>query len=416
VIRRTCVESRPADLEVTVAQAQALQDLGRRLASERSWWGTDDIEEAEGSERRQSVIACSRLTRTRWRVTVRDAIGVVAVPGLQLTVAPKIPLDHLLYLLERADVLPRLDERPTETAQSSDLWELVARWFVTAAEHVLRRDLMRDYEEHRDRLEVVRGRIDVMETAQAYYAGSLAITCEYEEFTTDMPLNRVLKAAARHVLGSGALSMELRRRASRVVARMEDVGALRREDLRVRPSRTTAHYRDAWMLGRHLLQAQGRRPETGDRRSWGFLLRTPEAVEAGVLAILRDALAVVGHTVDKRGRTLTGSSLTLNPDLVFDGGVATADVKYTVPSSTTWSRGQLYQAVAFAVGFGTDQAAVLGFPRRGGRPVPASISVGDVAVRYLGWPADDGLAPQAAAEAMVGEVRSWLEAEALDLS
>lgn len=65
--------------------------------------------------------------------------------------------------------------------------------------------------------------------------------------------------------------------------------------------------------------------------------------------------------------------------------------------------------MAFAVGFGTDQAAVLGFPRRGRRPAPASISFGDVVVRYIGWPADDGLTPQAAADAMVGEVRSWLE-------
>src|SRR5205823_5364065 len=115
-----------------------------------------------------------RVRRTpagKWMVRVSDAIGVIAIPGLQITVKPKIPLSHLLLMFAKTDVWPRLDEQQrTEIQQSADLFELIARWFLSAAEHLLRLGLIRDYELERQEHPAARGRIEALKTATLYYS------------------------------------------------------------------------------------------------------------------------------------------------------------------------------------------------------------------------------------------------------
>ena len=98
-------------------------------------------------------------------VRVSDAIGVIAIPGLQITVKPKIPLGHLLHMFAKVDVWPRLDEQRTEIEQSTELFELITRWFLSAAEQLLRLGLIRDYEPERQELPAVRGRLEPLNTS-----------------------------------------------------------------------------------------------------------------------------------------------------------------------------------------------------------------------------------------------------------
>ncbi len=107
-----------------------------------------------------------------WRVTVTDAVGVIAVGDLRLLVEPKIPRAHLFYLFGSSELFPRLDETSASAGPGTDLWELVARWLVQALERVIRRDLVRDYLPLRDTLEAARRTIDALATAQWYYQGS----------------------------------------------------------------------------------------------------------------------------------------------------------------------------------------------------------------------------------------------------
>lgn len=186
-----------------------------------------------------------RVRAATWRVRVRDAVGLVAVGDLQLVVQPKIPRSHLLYLLAEAEAIPRLDEQRGALAAGLSLWELIALWFLDAAEHVLRLDLIRDYTPVEDELQLVRGRLAVLPTGRAYYQGRISLFCEYDDFRTDTPLNRVVRAGAEAVARSGVLSWSVRRRALRLVMRMDEVGPLESDDLRVRLDRRTAHYADA---------------------------------------------------------------------------------------------------------------------------------------------------------------------------
>jgi hypothetical protein len=60
--------------------------------------------------------------------------------------------------------------------------------------------------------------------------------------------------------------------------------------------------------------------------------RTPELVETGVGEILQKGLAAT-VVVAKKARTLKGTALTINPDLLFGDNEAIGDVKYKLMDS-----------------------------------------------------------------------------------
>jgi len=412
VIRtETVVESTRTLVELDSVEAGLLRSVGRRLASKKGWWGQDD-EEADVERTVISVEGVEGVEAGSWSVRVSDAVGVIRVGDTQLVVEPKIPTNHLLYLLGLSGEFPRLDEQLAATATSASLWALVATWFVAATERLLRRDLLRDYQDERDELLAARGRIDPQATGYGFYAGRMGLVCDFDEFGLDTPLNRILKAAAGAVAASPVLKADPRRRAQRLLGRMEDVGEIQLGDWRVRTDRRSGHYADALALGRHVLLGQGRTLAHGSDLAWSFLIRTPEMVESGIRAVLAGALGP--DRVTKVGRAATGATLTFNPDLVFDGGRAIGDVKYKL-SRGDWDRQDLNQVVTFAEAFRTDAAALIRFRSSSvaGRP---DLRVGDTVVRELTWLADADLAPTEAADNLAKAVAKWLADQPVAMS
>lgn len=403
-MRTECIqETFPSLIELSDEEADALVAIGRRLVGTAAFWGAEDSDDTESESSERTVIRCVRVAGNTFRVTVAEAVGIVAMPALQLVVQPKIPLSHFRFLLEHTTAFPRLEEQSAQAAPSTELWDLVATWFTAALERLMRRGMLADYEEQRDELPAVRGSIDLLATAVGYYQGRMDISCVFDEFALDSPLNRILKAAVLRVSLTPFLKPELRQRARRALARLTDVGDLRANDLYEQPDRRTASYRSAWLLARQLLAASGVTVESGPSQAWTFLIRTPEIVEDAVRTILARGLHDQAP-VTKTGLQLKPSKLTLNPDLVF-GHVAVGDVKYSLMSGD-WRRSHLYQAVAFATGFGVNQAGVFGFSATGDRP--PDVQVGNVALRSFAWRAAADWAAEDAADALLDEVRAWL--------
>ena len=46
-----------------------------------------------------SVISCEHVEGSYHKVTIKDAVGAIGLPGLNLIVKPKITLHHFLFLL-----------------------------------------------------------------------------------------------------------------------------------------------------------------------------------------------------------------------------------------------------------------------------------------------------------------------------
>jgi hypothetical protein len=401
----TVTESQPKVLTLSSAEARGLAAVGARLASQKEWWGAADADLDPGEGR--TIIRVQPVGPEQWSVRVSDAVGVIAVGDLQLQVAPKIPASHLLHLLARSGELPRLDEAPVHAAVSPSLWELVARAFVEAAERLLRVGLIRDYRELADTLDAASGRIEVLGTTGHYYAGRLALDCVFDDFSFDTPLNRVVLAAVREVAESALLPGPLRLRAVRLLAWLDGVGDLQPLDVTAEVDRRTHHYDPPLRLARHILRHVGRHLAAGPDVAWSFLLRTPEMIERGVLGLLADRLGPA--RVWKGHLQLPGSTLTFNPDLVFDGGQAIGDVKYKL-SRGDWDRADLYEVVAFAEAYRAERGLVLRF-RKPGVSRLADLSVGAMRIHEITWVADAEVDPVDAAQAVADDVAGWLGAE-----
>lgn len=395
----TLVESQTTLVRLTDEQASSLQAAGQRLASSRTWWGA-----VEASTDR-TVIRCEPQLGGLWSVRVIDAIGLVAIGDLHLEVRPKVPLGHVLYLLFESGYFPRMDEGQLQAALGQTFWELIARWYVTETERLLRKDLLSDYQQEEGWLPTVRGRLDPARTTRALAVGRLNALCAYEDYVTDTPLNRTLREAAKLVAASPTLPWPDRRRALAIEARMTDVGRFQRADAEVPIDRRSLCYRSAVALARHIIAGQGRSVESGLHQAQTFLIRTPEMIEEGIRRLLRRRIGERWNVV-KQGRQLGGSSMTFNPDLVFGDRVAIGDVKYK-RLEDGWSRADLYQLIAFSVAFETRAAALIGF-RRTVPEAAIRAQVGQITVQQLVWQADSNVSPATAADYLVTQTEQWL--------
>src|SRR5262249_52260639 len=154
-------------------------------------------------------------------------------------------------------IVPRVEDLEVALGRSTDLWELLVHWFLLATERLLRRELARGYTEFVDELDAVRGRVLPIETTLRVYQGCAVAICEYEEFTDDIPVNRVVKAAAEIVASSPVVPFQLRRRAKAILARFGDVGLLRPHDLNTSLDRLTQRYSSSIAFAKQLLGESG---------------------------------------------------------------------------------------------------------------------------------------------------------------
>jgi 5-methylcytosine-specific restriction endonuclease McrBC regulatory subunit McrC len=199
--------------------------------------------------------------------------------------------------------------------------------------------------------------------------------------------------------------MNVRQRALRAINRMDGVSSLQPRDLFTVLKRRTTHYREPITLAAHVLTGHGRALEHGAAPARSFLFRTPELIEDGIRTLLSKGLAGEWKVV-KRGLQLGSSAVTMNPDLVFNDGAATGDVKYKL-SNADWNRADLNQAVAFAAAFRARHSCVIAFVKPGAAE-PPTVSVGDFHVTHIAWPADPALEAAVAADELISRVVRWL--------
>jgi 5-methylcytosine-specific restriction endonuclease McrBC regulatory subunit McrC len=280
------------------------------------------------------------------------------------------------------------------------LLELIATWFIRATERVLRRDFVRDYMPTTDAVRSVRGSIHALSTARNYYGGRLEFQCSFEEFGYDSDLNRAIRAAARIVAANPQLLWTTRRRARAILARMDEVGDFDATRPWPKLDRRTKHYKDSLSLAAHLLRSDNRDLRHGGADAWTFLIKTPEMIETAIRSILQEAF----HGVHKSALQLANSAMTLNPDLVIGAREAVADVKYKL-SRRDWDRPDLYQLVAFATGYQTQDAALIDFSTGGADR--ETVSIGDITVRNVAWPADAALSASDAQARFLGDFAAW---------
>jgi hypothetical protein len=376
------IGERPSDykvLDIPDQDALALQAVVSRLELINGDLPEEDLEEIEGEgpESGTGRIRFTKVDKDRWKVEAHHLVGVIHAGDSTIEITPKIPLDHLMYLAEEADVLPKSARERASAVSASSLRNLVIHWFLEETERLLSIGLMRDYQEQVVTGETWGGTLDVLYVTDRFYQGGLEPRVTTDRYTVDSALNRILRAAVTRVASSGSMHSQ---RARRLLRSFAEIGSLRPTDLRVKPSRSTRYYTDAWRLAKQVLTSVGRAAQSGQVEGWSFVFSTPDLVEQGIRSILSTELGV---STDRR--TYGEGEARFNPDLVFGNDMAVGDVKYKVSDEADWTnwRGDLYQSLAFATAARVKKSVIVRFSEL---PLAIdSVVAGDTQVSQLVW-------------------------------
>ena len=81
-------------------------------------------------------------------------------------------------------------------SSKGDVWELLIRSFLNETEKIISKGLKKGYKEVREEIKYVKGNINLLQTTRNLMRGNILIDTNFEEFTEDVNINRILKAAA----------------------------------------------------------------------------------------------------------------------------------------------------------------------------------------------------------------------------
>ena len=293
-------------------------------------------------------------------LTPGATIGAVEVEDLSVSIRPKLGIGRVLFLASYAMGAFRLRDRDRFDFRDEDtLVEALVPGFATAAKRAFAQGLLHGYRTEEETLYVVRGRIRVGEQVRRRYGVPLPIEVRYDDFTEDILMNRLVKAAAAR-LGL----MRIRSRQSRadlgwIDATLDNVAPVEFAPNalpEVSFNRLNEHYREVVALARLILRCSTIETERGATRAAGFLMDMNRVFQDFVTQAIREALGLSDRTFRSdsgiRGVTLDERcSVQLKPDLSWwDGPDCTfvGDAKYKRVVDERVPNADLYQLLAYA--------------------------------------------------------------------
>ncbi|MEW1778708.1 restriction endonuclease [Streptomyces sp. NPDC086777] len=303
----------------------------------------------------------------RWSLRAGSKVGAVAVavPGgdgpVTVRVAPKVSIARLFFLLGYS-LAPKGGWRDgeVELTEHRDLLPALAHAVERQIDRALRQGLLQGYRVTEETSLVVRGRIREAEQIRRRFGATLPVEVEYDEFTTDIAENRLLRAAVERLLRLPGVPHDVRRGLLHQRARLADVTVIvRGRPLPAwQPNRLNARYQHALRLARAVLENASVEHAPGGLHVDGFLFDMNKLFEDFVTVALREACRGLGHSARLQDphHLDEAAAIRMRPDFVLyePGGApcAVVDAKYKAEKRDGFPDADLYQMLAYCTALG----------------------------------------------------------------
>ena len=281
-------------------------------------------------------------------------VGTVDLDSLRVRISPKVEdLRNVLMMFASAAGIAEWSVRTSDYARD-DLVEGIAELVLRTIDQATRRGLIHGYQTREERLPTLRGRILVGELASRPW-DQWPVPCRYDDFTADVPENRVLLATVL-ALRRWALEPEIRRLATELEERFVEVAASTEAALLeaelILESPLNEHYQPALALARTVLEELGVAHSEGLLDATAFLIDMNRLFEAWIGAELSERLWPGVQVREQESVPLSkGPTVRMNPDLLFQARGTLAlvgDVKYKLTGSGIARNPDYYQLLAYA--------------------------------------------------------------------
>ncbi|WP_432174102.1 McrC family protein [Streptomyces sp. Tue6028] len=306
-------------------------------------------------------------TPGHWTLRAGSKVGAVtvAVPGgpgpLTLRVTPKVPIPRLFFLLGYSlDPKGGWRDGDVEVAEHLDLLPALAHAVERQVDRALRQGLLQGYRATEESALVVRGRIREAEQIRRRFGTTLPVEVAYDEFTTDIPENRILRTAVERLLRLPGVPRDVRRRLLHQRSRLADVTPVVRGQRLPdwHPSRLNSRYHQALHLAQVVIDGASAEHTAGGLHVDGFLFDMNRLFEDFVTEALRESFRDTGHTARLQDphHLDEAAAIRMKPDFVLyrsDGTpVAVADAKYKAEKRGGYPEADLYQMLAYCTALG----------------------------------------------------------------
>lgn len=380
-----------------------------------------DVELPPSTVHAVAALAGSRLTISpteqtgRWTVRAGSHVGTIAVDDFRLLIRPKVTGANFFHMLEAGGDALDVDPSLFDYAAVDDLVAAFATFYARLLERTLARGISRRYVAESDRLVAMRGRFDVR--GQIALAGlPLPVACTFDEHTPDVPVSRVVRAAAERLLRVPRVVAGTRQLLGSLIGRLDDVGPLRFGDVERSSTldRLDAHYGPVLRLARLVLSGSSITDAPATFGASSFLVDMnvlfEQYVEASLRRALRGRLDVVGQ---RTVRLDDAGSVRMRPDLLFSpsargahGVVYVGDAKYKLTSDGFGREADYYQLLAYLTALDVDEG-VLVYCRHDGSAPPREVVVRHAGRRLMTYPLSL-LGSPAAMDREVAELAEWI--------
>ena len=293
-------------------------------------------------------------------LTPGATVGALEIGDLSVSIRPKLEIGRVLFLASYAmDAFKLRNRECFDFRDEETVVEALVAAFASAARRAFARGLLHGYRTEEETLHTVRGRIRVGEQIRRRFDIPVPVEVRYDDFTDDVLMNRLVKAAAARLSLMRIRSPRSRANLGWIDARLDNVVPVEFSPNAVPDvsfNRLNGHYREVVALARLILRHSAIETERGVTRAAGFLMDMNRVFQDFVTLALREALGLSDRTFRSdsgiRGVTLDeGCSVELKPDLSWwDGQDCTfvGDAKYKRVRDDRVPNADLYQLLAYA--------------------------------------------------------------------
>jgi 5-methylcytosine-specific restriction enzyme subunit McrC len=340
-------------------------------------------------------------------LTAQNLVGIVATGDTSCEILPKVDREtigdapqlrrQLIRMLAVAHDLPIADDVATALdVQHETILEILIGRFVALLEDAVRKGMPRTYTAQAEDLPTLRGRLDVGRQFATLAASPHRLACRFDEFSVDMALNQVIKAAVVRLrsLARGRANL---RALSELALIYADVSLVRRASLEwdaIVSDRNNARWMALVRLAKLILGDRFQNSAHGMADGFALLFDMNALFERYVAKLLEPLVRAQGATLKAQG----GGRDCLHPEDGHDSVFATypdlrlcRDGRVEMVIDTKWKRladrardqkmdvaqSDIYQVVTYAQLYRCDRLVLL-YPQHGKltSPLPIHYRVG----------------------------------------
>lgn len=328
--------------------------------------GKDQLVDLELAKVLQNFGVCQVQLTTdgKLRASNFSKVGFIRDGDSLIRIEPKISIRKVLQLISPTLEDVQILSDQVEISESDDWTHALTEFFISASNVALALGPLHGYREVSEAANLVKGRIDFSRQLKRNPGRPIPIEIDFDEFSPDIPENRIILTALQVLLTRFPLDANQRNRLFELQYVLASVTPIEHHKRIPTVTLTSLnnHYGSALRISELILGFQGLDSDVGETSANSFLLDMEKIFEKYLenrFSILTEASSRIfraqgsGESLDRGG--LVG----IRPDyLWFEGGKATgvADAKYKVfGTAASVPNDDVYQMVTYCTRYGLNK-------------------------------------------------------------